>query len=148
MGVKLSDTKRKLIIADYMQTGNMHQTARNQKVGVATVSKLINQHTKSDVWEQIETMKKENASKDIIEYMENKKNDTQRVLDKLLKGIEVKAEDFDKMDLKGLATAYGVILDKQLKILELQRGTGTTEQINKVQELLDKLDKEAQNDIE
>jgi len=130
-----------------MQTGSMRATAKNYNVGLTTVQRVVADYTSGNVKELLRTQKQEQESKDIIEYMESKKNDTQRVLDKLLKGIEVKAEDFDKMDLKGLATAYGVILDKQLKILEMQRGTGSTEQINKVQELLEKLDKEAQNDI-
>lgn len=125
----------------------MRATARNYNVGLTTVQRIVSDYTSGNVKELLKTQKQEQENKDIIEYMESKKNDTQRVLDKLLKGIEVKAEDFDKMDLKGLATAYGVILDKQLKILEMQRGTGSTEQINKVQELLEKLDKEAQNDI-
>ena len=143
---RLNDTKKKLIIADYLQTGSMRETAANCKVGITTVKRCVDKYTNSGIKEQLENIKKEKELKDIVEYMQSKQDDTQRVLDKLLHGIEVRAEELDDKltDVKGLATAYGIILDKQLKLLELQRGSANTEQISKVEELLSKLESEAQ----
>lgn len=142
----ISDTDKKLIIADYLQTGSMRETAKNCNVSISSVKRAVDRFTNGEVKERLESIKKENETKDIIEYMQSKQDETKRVLDKLLKGIEVRAEELDDKltDIKGLATAYGIILDKQLKLLELQRGSANTEQISKVEELLSKLESEAQ----
>ena len=55
-----------------------------------------------------------------------------RILDKLLKSMEVKAEELNKFtNIKDLATAYGIILDKELKMLELQKNNGDNT-VNKI----------------
>lgn len=137
----LTDKQKKKIKADYIETGLLRETARRNNVSTYAVKKIIDE---VDDLQQKITEKQQENSKDILEYMDKKKEDTQRVLDKLLNGIEVKADELDMFtDIKGLATAYGIILDKQLKILELQRGMANTDQISKVQELLNKLDDEA-----
>lgn len=138
---KLTDIQKKLIIADYLECQNYSEVARKHKRSVPTIKSVVlaDEQTLKKLKE-----KKEQNTKDIIEYMQEKTEDTQRVLNKLLKGMEVRADELDKFsDLKGLATAYGIIMDKQLKILELQRGMGNVEQLSKVQELLSKLDEEA-----
>ena len=124
----------------------MRETAKNCNVSISSVKRAVDRFTNGEVKERLESIKKENETKDIIEYMQSKQDETKRVLDKLLKGIEVRAEELDDKltDIKGLATAYGIILDKQLKLLELQRGSANTEQISKVEELLSKLESEAQ----
>ena len=56
--------------------------------------------------------------------MEKQHETKKRVLDKLLRGIELKADDIkniDKMNIKDLATAYGIILDKELKLKEIEQ---------------------------
>jgi hypothetical protein len=57
-----------------------------------------------------------------------------RILDKLLNAIEEKSENIDMFtNIKDLATAYGILLDKELKVAEinLKRNTGNNEEINK-----------------
>ena len=56
--------------------------------------------------------------------MDKQHETKKRVLDKLLRGIELKADDIkniDKMNIKDLATAYGIILDKELKLKEIDQ---------------------------
>lgn len=139
---RVSDKRRQKIVADYIETENYSEVARRNNVSDKTVAKVISETP--DIVEKLEEKKKENT-KDILQYMEDKKYDVQRVLNKLLRGIEVKAEDIniEKTDLKSLATAYGIVLDKQLKLVELLRGVANNEQLDKVKELLDKLDNEA-----
>ena len=142
---KLTDKEKKKIIADYVECGNYREVARINNRSYETIRRIVNSE---ETISKKMTQKSEENTKDIIEYMNSKKNDTQRVLTKLLHGIEVKADELDMLtDIKGLATAYGIILDKQLKILELQRGMANNDQLSKVEELITKLDKEAQNDI-
>jgi len=138
---KLTDKERKQIVADYIECGNYSEVARKWNKADNTIRRIVNGD--KNFAKKVEQKSEENT-KDIIEYMDSKKSDTQRVLTKLLHGIEVKADELDMLtDIKGLATAYGIILDKQLKILELQRGVGSSDQLSKVEELLTKLDEEA-----
>lgn len=138
---KLTDKEKKKIIADYVECGNYREVARINNRSYETIRRIVNG---DETISKKMTQKSEENTKDIIEYMDSKKSDTQRVLNKLLHGIEVKADELDMFtDIKGLATAYGIILDKQLKILELQRGMGSSDQLSKVEELLTKLDEEA-----
>ena len=139
---KLTDKQKKGIIADYTECDNYSEVARKWGVSRSTIKRVCDKYGK-EVQQKVQQKHEENT-KDIIEYMDSKKSDTQRVLNKLLHGIEVKADELDMFtDIKGLATAYGIILDKQLKILELQRGMGSSDQLSKVEELLTKLDEEA-----
>lgn len=141
--IKLTDKQKKGIIADYIECGNYSEVARKWNKNPSTIKRLCDSGYDKNLQKKAKEKHEENT-KDILEYMDSKKEDTQRVLGKLLHGIEVKADELDMLtDIKGLATAYGIILDKQLKILELQRGTANNEQLNKVQELLSKLDEEA-----
>ena len=78
-----------------------------------------------------------------MQFLISQYSDKQRVLKKLLKSIEEKSEDADTNTLKELATAYGIILDKELKIIEMQRGNGSREDLMKVEELLEKIKDEA-----
>lgn len=138
---KLTDREKKKIIAEYVDCQNFRQVARKHNRSVNTIIRVVRA---DENLEQKVTEKKEENTKDILQYMESKKKDTQRVLDKLLRGIEVKADEIDEdTDLKSLATAYGIVLDKQLKIVEMLRGVANNEQLTKVQELLSKLDEEA-----
>ena len=46
-------------------------------------------------------------------------------------------------NIKDLATAYGIILDKELKVLELKYKKVENAQLIKVEELLNKIEEEA-----
>ena len=64
----------------------------------------------------------------------------------MVKAIEEKADNIDMFtNIKDLATAYGIILDKELKVLEMQRGNANNEELNKVKELLSKISDGANN---
>ena len=80
--------------------------------------------------------------------METQHETKKRILSKLLHGIEVKSEDIDMLtNIKDLATAYGIIIDKELKWLEMKRGNGNKDDLQKVEELLGKLEQQAGIDV-
>ena len=95
---------------------------------------------------KLETKKEENTQS-TIEYMQTQHETKKRILDKILKAIEIKAEDVDMFtNIKDLATAYGIILDKELKVLELQRSKSEMEnELTKLDELLGEIRKDANN---
>lgn len=118
---KLTDKQKKKIIADYVETGNFSETARLNNVNKSTVKRLIDSNYDKSL-QQKATRKKEENTKNTLEYMQTQHEIKKRLLDKLLKGMEKKADELDAFtNIKDLATAYGIILDKELKILELSR---------------------------
>jgi hypothetical protein len=117
---KLTDLQKKKIIADYVNNQNYSETARMNNVSDVTVRRLVEGN--KDVLEKVEQKKEENTQS-TIEYMQTQHETKKRILDKILKAIESKAEDIDMFtNIKDLATAYGIILDKELKVLELSKG--------------------------
>ena len=142
---KLNDKQKKKIIADYIETQNYLQTSKMNDVSVDTVRRLVmdNEEVKN-----ILQRKKEENTLTTLEYMDSQHETKKRILSKLLHGIEVKAEDIDMLtNVKDLATAYGIIVDKELKWLEMRRGTGNRNDLQKVEELLGKLEQQAGVDI-
>ena len=139
---KLTDKQKKKIIADYIETQNYCETGRMNNVSDMTVKRIVDSN--KDVMKKVEQKKLENTQS-TIEYMQTQHMTKKRILDKILKAIETKADNVDMFtNIRDLATAYGIILDKELKVLELQRANSTnTEELNKVKELLGKIEQEA-----
>ncbi len=141
---KLTDQQKKLIVADYIECQNYSKVAKKHSVSVDTVRKLM---LKDEESVNKLKQKKEQNTLTTIEYMQTQHETKKRILDKILNAIELKMEDVDKLNnVRDLATAYGIILDKELKILEIQRGNGNREDLAKVQELLGKIKDEAEDD--
>ena len=135
---KLNDKQKKRIVADYYENQNFSLTARNNGVSLDTVRKLV---MKDENYVQKLAQKKEENTLSTLDYMQTQHETKKRILDKILKGIEIKAEDVDMFtNIKDLATAYGIILDKELKLLELRRNNSNNEDLNKVRELLSKIE--------
>jgi hypothetical protein len=128
---KLTDKQKKKIVADYVETNNYSETARINKVNEKTVRRIVKADT--EILEKAEQKKKENTET-TLQYMQRQHETKKRILDKLLNAIEEKSENIDMFtNIKDLATAYGILLDKELKVAEinLKRNTGNNEEINK-----------------
>lgn len=138
---KLTDSQKKKIIADYVNTQNYLETARMNNVADTTVKAIVTKD--KDALKKLEQKKEENIQS-TIEYMQTQHESKKRILDKILKAIEDKADNLDMFtNIKDLATAYGIILDKELKVLELKnKGTDNTE-LTKLDELLKEIKKDA-----
>jgi len=139
---KLTDLEKKKIIADYVDNQNYSETARMNNVSVNAVKNIVlaDEETANKF-----KQKKEENTQTTIEYMQTQHETKKRILDKILNAIETKADDLDMFtNIKDLATAYGIILDKELKVLELQRGKSEMEtELTKLDELLGEIKNEA-----
>lgn len=134
---KFTDKEKKEIIANYIECQNYSKVADKYNVSIEAIRNVVkNDKEFGDKLRQ----KKEENTLTTLEYMDTQHETKKRVLDKLLKGIELKADDIehiDKMNIKDLATAYGIILDKELKVLELKAQRDNNEiELAKVDELL------------
>lgn len=116
---KLTDKQKKKIIADYMENGNYRETARiNGNISPNTVKSLVN---KEDV-AKICSQKKEENTKDILEYMDSIVDKQKKIIDLSLEALEQKLSNPDLFtNVKDIVTVYGVIIDKALKWKELKQ---------------------------
>ena len=116
---KLTDLEKQQIIADYIETQNYSEVAKKYNRSVETIRNVVKDN--EDVGKKLKQKKQENTQS-TIEYMQTQHESKKRILDKILKAIEEKADNIDMFtNIKDLATAYGIILDKELKVLELNK---------------------------
>jgi len=133
---KLTDSQKKKMMADYAGNQNFSETARMNNTTKQTVKRLVDSNY-DNVLQKL-TQKKEDNTKDVLEYMEEQKESKKRIIQKLLKAIEDKAENVDMFtNIRDLTMAYGVIIDKELLVKEAHGGN--SEQINTAKEILVKI---------
>lgn len=138
---KLTDKQKKKIIADYVENQNYCETARLNNVSDVTVKDVVTKD--KTTLKKLEEKKLENTQS-TIEYMQTQHQSKKRILDKILKAIEEKADNVDMFtNIKDLATAYGIILDKELKVLELNSKNSNSDELAKVDEILKELKENA-----
>lgn len=137
---KLTDKQKKKIIADYMENSNYSETARiNGNISPNTVKTIVNKDKKTA---KICKQKKEENTKDILEYMDSIVKDQKEVIDLSLQVLKDKLKSPDLFtNVRDVATVYGVIFDKALKYKEMQLKEAEIKYRNTTsQETLDKLD--------
>ena len=124
---KLTDKQKKKIIADYVDNGNYSETARINNTTDTTVRTIIKDN-KDMALEKMEQKKQQNT-KDILEYMEETKEKRKKVIDLCLEKMEERLNKDELMNIRDIATAYGVLVDKSLKVNEMN-GNGNNLNIN------------------
>lgn len=131
--MSLTDKQRKKIIADYVEMQNFTKVAKLNDVNPSTVKRLVDKGY--DNVQEKARQKKEENTQSTLEYMQQQHETKKKILDKILKAMETKANDINMFtNIKDLATAYGIILDKELKILELtemKNSNNKADEINK-----------------
>ena len=138
---KFTDLEKKNIVADYVDCQNYSEVARKYNVSVEAIRRIVKED--DEIVKKLEAKKEENTQS-TIEYMQTQHETKKRILDKILTAIESKAEDVDMFtNIKDLATAYGIILDKELKVLELKNRSADNSELTKLDELLKEIKKDA-----
>lgn len=123
---KLTDKQKKLIIADYIECGNYCEVARKHSITDTTVRHLVK--TDKDTLKKIE-QKKEKNIEDVLDYMDSLKKQKKTVIRKLLQAIEDKVDKIDAFtNIKDVASAYGIIIDKELKLREIKNHSNGEEE--------------------
>ena len=126
---KLTDRQKKKIIADYVDNGNYSETARLNGVNKSTVQRLISNN--QEVQQKAQEKKEENTQ-DMLQYLESKKEDKKRVIELCFKALEDKLASPDMFtSIRDIAMVYGIIVDKDLKIKEIEATKNNVEDINK-----------------
>ena len=117
--IKLTDKQKKKIIADYVSNGNYSETARiNGNISPNTVKKLVKED--KEFANKCEQKKEENI-KDILDYMDSIADDQKEIIDLSLQALKQKLKKPDAFtSVKDIATVYGVIFDKAMKLKEIR----------------------------
>ena len=119
MAKRLTDKKKKEIIAYYIECQNLRETARKYNVSPDTVKRLTKEN--KDI-EQNLSQKKEENTKSVLKELDNTKEKRINLLNKMIDKMEEKVDNVDMFtNVKDLATAYGIIVDKDMKFLELTK---------------------------
>ena len=127
---KLTDKQKKKIIADYVDNGNYSETARINNTTDTTVRTIIKEN-KNIALKKMEQKKEENTQ-DMLQYLESKKEDKKRVIELCFKALEDKLATPDMFtSVRDIAMVYGIIVDKDLKIKEIEATKTNAENINK-----------------
>lgn len=108
MAARLTDRKRKKIIADYTECGSYAATARKNGVSDKTVKAVVMADPETT---RISEQKKKKNTLDMLAFMDSRKRAAQDVIDVYLKALA----DPDKLDsatLAQVATALGIVVDK------------------------------------
>ena len=134
---KLTDKQKKKIIADYIESQNYKQTGIKNHVDTETVRRIVK--ADKDFAKKSE-QKKQEDTKDILEYMDDIKEKQKRIIDLSLQALENKLESPDMFtNVKDIATVYGVIFDKALKYKEIQIKSKENEETEKKNGVIDEL---------
>lgn len=117
---QLTDAKRKKIIADYIDCQNYREVARKYSIAPNTVKNIVANDKEKIA--QACTQKKEENTQDTLTYIQEQSETKKRIVEKLLTAIETKAENVDIFtNIRDLTTAYGTIIDKELKFAEIMK---------------------------
>ncbi len=118
---KLTDKQKKKIIADFVETNNYCETARRNNISETTARRICKDDNNKEVKKKVEQKKEENT-KSMLEMISETNNKRLQVISKLVNAIDDKAEKIDAFtNVKDLASAYGILIDKELKFAEMQK---------------------------
>lgn len=139
---KLTDRQKKKIIADYVENGNYSETARLNNTTDVTVRRVV-EEDKDNVLKKVEQKKDENTE-DMLEYLQNKRDDKKRVVELCFRALEDKLASPDMFtSVKDIITVYGIIADKEFKYADMMIKKNATKDLSKVELLLSKIEEEA-----
>ncbi len=141
MAARLTDRQKKKIIADYVQLGSYNATAKANGVSLNTVKKIVQGN--ADIAEMCNQKKEEN-SRDILAYMESKRDIVCEILGKGLSVLNDE-EKLKEATPAQITTAMGTLIDKWTAI---SGGPADTAKEDDLSRSLRELGKELESDEE
>lgn len=108
MASRLTDKQKKDIIADYIETGSYNATAKKFGVSDKTVKRICVENP--NITKKAE-QKKEQNTKDMLAYMDSRKEQAQGIIDKYLEKL-ADPEKLESATISQIATAMGIVVDK------------------------------------
>lgn len=126
MAARLTDRKKKKIVADYLELGSYSAVAKRNGVSHHTVKRVVDETP--GIAEKIQGKKDENTA-DILQYMEDQKETVTDIIRLYLEELK-KPERISKASVQSLAVSLGIVIDKF---------TGTPNEVEKLRAEIAKL---------
>ncbi len=115
---RLTDEERKKIIAEYIDCQSYNKVAKKYHISATTVKKWVLKDT--DSVKKCEQKKEENTQT-MLDMISKTNTKRLKVISKIVDAIDDKVEKVDQFtNVKDLASAYGVLIDKEFKFAEMQ----------------------------
>jgi hypothetical protein len=108
MAKHLTDKQRKRIIADRSEGMSIRQLAKKYKCSTTTIQRTLNSYPEMT---QLVTQKKEENTRDMLEYMDAKKQDAMKFVDLAMQEMTTDKK-LQRASVQALATSIGIIIDK------------------------------------
>ena len=108
MAGRLTDKKRKQVIADYVECGSYNAVAKKHKISATTVKRAV--LSDSESVRKCEQKKAENEL-DMLAYLDSRKSKAQTFVDLCFDAL-LNKEKIDKAQLSQITTAMGTVIDK------------------------------------
>ena len=107
MAARLTDKRKKKIIADYLETQSVNAAAKRNKVSWDAARKVINEA--GEIEKKLKQKKEENTA-DILAYMESQKQQVCNIIETGLRILPEKIEN--AKTASDVTTALGTLIDK------------------------------------
>lgn len=108
MAARLTDRRKKIIIADYLEIGSYNAVAKKHKISKDTVRRVV--ESCSDFAKKTQEKKEQNSA-DILAHMETKKDKVNSIIDAYLEKL-LDPEMISRATPAQLTTALGTLIDK------------------------------------
>lgn len=118
MSARLTDKQKKKIIADYVELGSYNAVAKKNNVSRQTVKNIVAKDT--EIGQKLQE-KKEQNTRDIMQYLESQKD---KVCEIIGKGLDVlnNEEKLQTANPAQITTALGTLIDKFIGIKGMDGG--------------------------
>ena len=127
MAARLTDRKKKKIIADYLETESYNATAKKNGVCGQTVRRVVEES--NGITEKLKKKKEENTA-DILAYMESQKGIVCEILQKGLSALN-SPEKLAEASPSQITTALGTLIDKWAMISGGPSDNGKEDELSK-----------------
>ena len=127
MARHLTDREKKKIIADYAEIGSYNAVAKKHKRSWTTIKQVV--ESGPDTMKKCEQKREENM-RDVLAWMDARKDTACGVLDKLLTAMS-NDEIIGRSTINQIATAFGIVVDKFALV------QGDSQTLSKAKELLE-----------
>ena len=118
-GYNVPDLEKKAILARYAELGSINAVAKEFGRSWGTVKAIIEADLAG---ERFFEQKREQNTRDMLEFMEQRRLRAQELVDLLLSGMAAR-DKIEKASLVQLATAFGIVVDKFARTTEGQSGS-------------------------
>lgn len=117
MAARLTDKQKQKIVADYLETGSYRATGKMNGVADGTVKRVVLEC--GDIEQKVEDKKTQNT-KDVLAYMDSKRDIVCEILGKGLDALN-SPDKLAEATPAQITTAMGTLIDKWTETLERSR---------------------------